>query len=123
MRGWLRPEFVAFALAAGCSTGSCSPAARASAEAKEAPPAQLEGNPDAPGLAPTKALQTRLREALAAKGPAFASRSRHRNPDGSPRYLNRLLLETSPYLRLSTAYQSEFSDLPTDARCQVADVG
>ena len=43
------------------------------------------------------ALQQRLRVALAAEsGPP---RTRHRNPDGSPTYTNRLVLEASPYLQ------------------------
>jgi uncharacterized protein YyaL (SSP411 family) len=40
-----------------------------------------------------------LLEALAAQGPGYAPRTRHLDPDGRPRYTNRLILETSPYLR------------------------
>jgi uncharacterized protein YyaL (SSP411 family) len=51
-----------------------------------------------PGAAPyPDALQAALQAARAREqGPA---RTRHRNPDGSPRYSNRLLLEPSPYLQ------------------------
>ncbi|RME46872.1 MAG: thioredoxin domain-containing protein, partial [Deltaproteobacteria bacterium] len=43
-------------------------------------------------------LARRLLAALAAKGKDDVARTHHRNPDGSPRYTNRLILETSPYL-------------------------
>ncbi|MCX8049853.1 MAG: thioredoxin domain-containing protein, partial [Methylohalobius sp.] len=43
-------------------------------------------------------LKYALCTALAAKGSSYRPRTRHLNPDGSPRYLNRLLLEPSPYL-------------------------
>jgi uncharacterized protein YyaL (SSP411 family) len=51
-----------------------------------------------PGAHPLPvALQARLGEAAAVEtGPP---RTRHRNPDGSPRFTNRLVLEPSPYLR------------------------
>lgn len=41
---------------------------------------------------------TRLTDALAAKGKGYAPRTRHKNPDGSPKFINRLIFETSPYL-------------------------
>jgi uncharacterized protein len=44
------------------------------------------------------ALKLRLDAALRAKGPGYVPRTRHKSPDGSPRYTNRLILETSPYL-------------------------
>lgn len=46
-------------------------------------------------------LADRLEAAIAARGPAFVPRTRHRRPDaegGGPRYVNRLALESSPYL-------------------------
>ncbi|GIW41323.1 MAG: hypothetical protein KatS3mg076_1900 [Candidatus Binatia bacterium] len=43
-------------------------------------------------------LEARLLAELRSKGPNYVPRTRHRNPDGSPRYTNRLLLEKSPYL-------------------------
>jgi len=51
----------------------------------------------APVTSPTT-LQTTLRAALEAKGPAYRPRTRHLLPDGSPKYTNRLILESSPYL-------------------------
>src|SRR5262245_8538578 len=47
---------------------------------------------------PPPAVATALRQALAAKGPGYEPRTRHRNPDGTPKYTNRLILEDSPYL-------------------------
>jgi uncharacterized protein len=44
------------------------------------------------------ALTAKLRGALAAKGAAYRPRTHHLNPDGSPKYTNRLILEASPYL-------------------------
>ena len=45
------------------------------------------------------ALRERLQRALAARGPGYVPRTRHRNPDGAPRHTNRLILESSPYLQ------------------------
>src|SRR5262245_54654842 len=44
------------------------------------------------------ALQQRLTRALNAKGSKYKPRTRHLNSNGKPRYSNRLLLESSPYL-------------------------
>jgi uncharacterized protein len=43
-------------------------------------------------------LQAQLACAVAARGSAYVPRTRHLNPDGSPKYTNRLILEHSPYL-------------------------
>ena len=52
-----------------------------------------------PGALPMEpSLATKIRAVLQAKGPAYHPEAAHRNPDGSPRYTNRLILETSPYL-------------------------
>ncbi len=40
----------------------------------------------------------RLQAALIARGPSYIPRARHKNPDGTPKYTNRLILESSPYL-------------------------
>jgi len=48
---------------------------------------------------PTPELQQRLQQALVAEGDGYVPRTRHVLEDGSPRYSNRLLLESSPYLR------------------------
>jgi uncharacterized protein YyaL (SSP411 family) len=57
---------------------------------------------DSTGLPGTVPFSLELREqlnlALAAKGPEYRPRTRHLDEDGSARYSNRLLLETSPYL-------------------------
>jgi uncharacterized protein YyaL (SSP411 family) len=45
------------------------------------------------------ALRQRLEQALRAQGADYEPRTRHRNPDGSPTFSNRLLLESSPYLQ------------------------
>ncbi len=53
-----------------------------------------------PGATPfDDALVRRLQAAWAARPPGERPRTRHLNPDGSPKYTNRLYLETSPYLR------------------------
>ncbi len=52
-----------------------------------------------PGAAPFNPdLQQRLATALATKGQGYHPHTRHLRPDGSPRYTNRLILESSPYL-------------------------
>jgi uncharacterized protein YyaL (SSP411 family) len=62
-------------------------------------PSSAEGDPGLPGVtARSSAVETRLRAALAAKGAAYRPRTHHLNPDGSPKYTNRLILEASPYL-------------------------
>ncbi len=42
--------------------------------------------------------RARLEQALATKPAGYVPRTGHLGPDGSPRYTNRLILETSPYL-------------------------
>ncbi|BCX82327.1 conserved hypothetical protein [Methylomarinovum caldicuralii] len=54
--------------------------------------------PHAEGITYPAELQRKLQAALQAKGPGYRPRTRHLNPDGSPRYTNRLILEDSPYL-------------------------
>ncbi len=52
-----------------------------------------------PGVASVdKALQEQLDRKLAAQGPGYVPRSHHLNEDGSPRFTNRLIRESSPYL-------------------------
>jgi uncharacterized protein YyaL (SSP411 family) len=64
--------------------------------AEEARPAS---DPPLPGVArPDPRLGARLAEAARPRIGPDGPRTRHRNPDGSPRYVNRLALETSPYL-------------------------
>ncbi|HJL42993.1 MAG TPA: thioredoxin domain-containing protein [Myxococcales bacterium LLY-WYZ-16_1] len=52
--------------------------------------------PGSPGFSPE--LSTTLENALRAKGPDYVPRTHHLDPDGAPRFTNRLILETSPYL-------------------------
>ena len=54
-------------------------------------------NPDLPGLEATPGLVGRLEHAQHASG--ASNRVHHLASDGSPRFTNRLILETSPYLR------------------------
>src|SRR5438093_1157970 len=52
-----------------------------------------------PGAAPLEpTLTARIAAALRDRGTSYRPETAHRNPDGSPRYTNRLILETSPYL-------------------------
>src|SRR5207245_5934032 len=44
-------------------------------------------------------VNQRLASALAARGQDYQPRTRPLNPDGTPQYTNRLILEDSPYLR------------------------
>ena len=56
------------------------------------------GNPLLPGIELVNdVLMARLRAALAAKGDGYEARTRHMNGD-APRFINRLIEETSPYL-------------------------
>jgi uncharacterized protein len=86
------------ALAAGllaCATalvstlGLRAARSRASTEASD----RLPGAPAYPA-----ALAEQLRARWDARDPSYAPRTRHRRPDGSPRYTNRLFLQSSPYL-------------------------
>jgi uncharacterized protein YyaL (SSP411 family) len=43
-------------------------------------------------------LSERLKRAWDARAPDYAPNTRHLRPDGSPKYVNRLFLESSPYL-------------------------
>ena len=55
---------------------------------------------DAPGAPPAdRALQERLVTAWVARSADHVPRTQHVRPDGSPTYINRLFLESSPYLR------------------------
>ncbi len=57
---------------------------------------QEDGLPGAPPLPP--ALLAQLRAKWAGRDPSYKPRTRHLDPHGSPKYTNRLFLETSPYL-------------------------
>jgi len=67
------------------------------AEPRREPAAQSAGElPGARAFSPE--LKGRLDAALAAQGPDYEPRTHHLLPDGSPRFTNRLILESSPYL-------------------------
>jgi hypothetical protein len=51
-----------------------------------------------PGASREPGLAARLWAACEAKGPGYLPRTRHLTPDGRPKYVNRLILEPSPYL-------------------------
>jgi len=61
-----------------------------------APEAAMADDP--PGLDRDPTLADRLAAALAARGPEHVPRTRHLEADGTPTYVNRLILEASPYL-------------------------
>ena len=46
----------------------------------------------------TEKMNPTYKKALSAKGDAYKPRTRHLNKDGSPKYINALILESSPYL-------------------------
>ena len=46
----------------------------------------------------TSKLRRQLQDALAKKGVAYKPHTRYLLPDGRPKYTNRLILESSPYL-------------------------
>ena len=82
-----------------------SPAARSASEVRadaggpvEKPGAAVAANPALPGLEAEAALVERLVGALRAQGTGYRARTAHLNPDGSPRFVNRLILQTSPHL-------------------------
>ncbi len=53
-----------------------------------------------PGAPPFKAsLAAKIHEVVAAQGKDYEPRTRHLLDDGAPRYTNRLIFESSPYLR------------------------
>ncbi len=88
MRATVRCLLVATSLALGCGGSSCGGSSGVGAGAGSAGSAQVA---DA-------ALRARLEAARRAKGSGYVPRTRHKNPDGTPKYTNRLILESSPYL-------------------------
>jgi hypothetical protein len=63
------------------------------------PSIAAESDPRLPGVASAdEALQQRLDQVLASKGPSYVPRTHHLTDDGSPRFTNRLIEESSPYL-------------------------
>ncbi|MFP6683190.1 MAG: thioredoxin domain-containing protein, partial [Polyangiaceae bacterium] len=77
-------------MATNCTpTPSATPQQTASANPALDTPTLLYGD---------EALKSRLKRALAAKGEKYEPRTKHLRGDGSPKFTNRLILETSPYL-------------------------
>lgn len=77
-----------------CS-GDAAPASSQEPEER----ATTAGRRALPGARPRSPQVTeRLWRAFEAKGPDYEPRSEHLEPDGSPHYVNRLILEDSPYL-------------------------
>ena len=76
------------------SPASSTDGSEAAVESSATVPAALPGAPSF-----GDALRDRLARALAAAGTAYEPRSEHLDADGAPQYTNRLILETSPYLR------------------------
>ena len=77
---------------------SCRGSSCASSTAER--PAMTEPTPiRLPGAEPfTTKLSAELKEALARQGADYAPRTHHLLPTGQPKYINRLIRETSPYL-------------------------
>ena len=65
-------------------------------ESRDPPSLQLPTVPGVPAAAP--GVIARLRAALAAMPADYEPRTRHLLEDGSPKYVNRLIFEKSPYL-------------------------
>jgi uncharacterized protein YyaL (SSP411 family) len=77
----------------------CDRVRNSEADAVSDPTAKAESDPRLPGVASVdETLQQRLDRALASQGPSYTPRTHHLADDGSPRFTNRLIEESSPYL-------------------------
>ncbi len=78
---------------------ACDPVQPSAPKSAAEPSAGAESDPDVPGVAfVDEALQDGLDRLLASQGPGYVPRTHHLNDDGSPRFTNRLIRESSPYL-------------------------
>ena len=78
---------------------ACDPVRKGEPGPVEETSAGAESDPRLPGVASVdEALQQRLDQALASQGPGYVPRTHHLAEDGSPRFTNRLIEESSPYL-------------------------
>lgn len=62
------------------------------------PPKTANGQVHISDSSADAALRARMQAALAAMGKDYVARTHHKNADGSPQFLNRLIFESSPYL-------------------------
>ncbi|MEM7137560.1 MAG: thioredoxin domain-containing protein [Myxococcota bacterium] len=91
---FLRSVFLASAV--GAIVGACSSSKPVDSSAAQPPP---EADPALPGIAQAdEGLQQTLAQSLAAQGANYVPRTHHLNEDGSPKFTNRLIRESSPYL-------------------------
>ena len=81
--------------AVGCQSSPRGDGGKAMATAE----ARTSGDPALPGIsAADPKLMTELKQELGKKDAKYRPRTHHFNEDGSPKYINRLIRETSPYL-------------------------
>ena len=99
VRSARRSAFPWVAIAASLAF-ACDPALKADGDAAAAASAeQVRGDPRLPGVGLVdESLQQRLDQAFASQGPRYRPRTHHLRDDGSPRFTNRLIEESSPYL-------------------------
>lgn len=94
----MRAAFVAGVLLhlVACSGDAAAPASSQESAEQETTDGRGRALPGAQPRATE--LKERLWQAYEAKGPDYEPRSEHLEPDGTPHYVNRLILEDSPYL-------------------------
>ena len=81
------------------AAGSCRCGSTAPTRVQAPPTPQAAVDPALPGIqSVSELLQNELLQALQSKGADYRPRTEHLNGDGSPKYINRLILQTSPYL-------------------------
>ncbi|MGB8329624.1 MAG: thioredoxin domain-containing protein [Polyangiales bacterium] len=78
---------------------ACNPRSPSEPEQVPKPEPTVQGDPHLPGVAVVDpALQKDLERARGLQGASYVPRAQHLNDDGSPRFTNRLIRESSPYL-------------------------
>lgn len=91
----MKPYLHLFSLFITIATSSLMYAATSAAGTTQALIAEQQA---LPGIQPDPQLQQQLQQAFARKGQRYNPRSEHLLANGQPRYINRLILEESPYL-------------------------
>ncbi len=87
------------AVAIGLFAPGCERAPQADSIPENPDRARADGDPDLPGVARIDIdLQRRLEQAFESQQGDYVPRTHHLEKDGSPRFTNRLILESSPYL-------------------------